>query len=569
MKRKIIIIITIFFITLSVYAITTKFNFSLETLSFNKSNTIMTNFNKDYTLTYKITDLDKELENEITSLTKKTTYLLLGEMGDGTETSEEYYNRHEDFLNLVYLPDIPKDSKTSTGYDENSREYKDYLVSSMTLPKVFLSLSEYGVIYNSYGDIQITTSSDLIISTIVLPNIKIKQVNPDNRSEYEYVTSNLILHYYFKELKNDYKLYYLYTELEDDLNLYFDNVASVEKLNTLAIIPPYENNSDIYDYSKLNSLSNETINNIYNANKQNIVYLTASYNNSVVKTANGIIIDDGLVVTTWKFLEHALINAQNIEITSGDKTLKLNGIVTIDPDIDIAILKLEDKTNNYVKLGNANNLQVSDVGINLLTSTGIGLTANSGILVANANYLETSIPISKDISGSPLFNLNGEVIGLNLGENVNTSISRFLKVEALKEIQDKFKSLNFEDIDTISFQDLKSKYYYISYNEEIIKNNIPKSKWKEFSKIGNIEKNINLELVKASYKDGIVSLRYKNSISNYTDSMNLSLEFIESLENSGFKNTLNTNTKKIYENKHYQVIIMKEFDYLIVVEVKL
>ena len=124
MKRKIIIIITIFFITLSVYAITTKFNFSLETLSFNKSNTIMTNFNKDYTLTYKITDLDKELENEITSLTKKTTYLLLGEMGDGTETSEEYYNRHEDFLNLVYLPDIPKDSKTSTGYDENSREYK-------------------------------------------------------------------------------------------------------------------------------------------------------------------------------------------------------------------------------------------------------------------------------------------------------------------------------------------------------------------------------------------------------------------------------------------------------------
>ena len=188
MKRKLIIIITIFFITVSVYAITTKFNFSLETLSFNKSSTIMTNFNKDYTLTYKVTDLDKELEDEITSLTKKTTYLLLGELGNSAEGSEEYYNRHEDFLNLVYLPDIPKNSETSTGYDENSKEYKDYLVSSMTLSKVFLSLSEYGIIYNSYGDIQITKSSDLIISTIVLPNIKIKQAKSSNPSEYEYIT---------------------------------------------------------------------------------------------------------------------------------------------------------------------------------------------------------------------------------------------------------------------------------------------------------------------------------------------------------------------------------------------
>lgn len=569
MKRKIIVIVTLFFITFSVYALTTKFNFSLETLSFNKSNTIMTNFNKDYTLTYKITDLDKELEEEITSLTKKTTYLLLGEIGTGAETSEEYYNRHEDFLNLVYLPDIPKDSKTSSGYDENSKEYKDYLVSSMTLPKVFLSLSEYGVIYNSYGDIQITKSSDLIISTIVLPNIKIKQTSSDNPSEYEYISSNLILHYYFKELKNDYKLYYLYTELEDDLDLYFDNVASVEKLNTLAIIPPYENNSDIYDYSKLNNLSNEVINKIYNTNKQNIVYLTANYNNSVVKTANGIIIDDGLVVTTWDFLEDALINAQEIMLTSNGETLIVQGIVTINPNIDLVVLKLTNKTNTYVKLGDTTNLKLYDASVSLATTLGVGVTSNAGIIIANANYLETSIPISKDISGSSLFNQNGELIGLKKGENTNTSMSRFIKSEALKEIQDKFKNLKFEDIDTISFQDLKAKYYYLNYNEEIIKNNIPARKWKEYSKIGNIENNINLELVKASYKNGIISLRYKNSIKNYANSRDLIANYLTELENSGFKNTLNTDKKIIYKNKKYQIIIMEEFDYLIIVEVKL
>ncbi len=569
MKRKIIVIITIFMMTLSVYAVNTNFTFNLDTLSFNKDKKVMDNFNKNYTLTYTISNFDKELEEKITSLTKKTTYLLLGEMGSNEESSEHYYKRHEDFLKLIYLPDIPKSDKSQTGYDEDSQEYKDYLISSMTLPKVFLSLTEHDIIYNSYGDIQITKNNDVIISSITIPNIKIKKASITNPKEYEYVETNLIIYYYFKEINNDYKLYYLYTELEDDLNFYLENVSATEKLNTLAIIPPYEANLEIYDYSKLKSLSNTTINNIYNNNKDKIVYLTANYNNTIVKMANGFFIGNGMVATTWSFLESALINGQDIILTANDKVLKIEGIVTVKPNLDIAILKLSEKTNTYVKLGSTTNLKANDVGINLSTSTGVGLTSNTGIILANSNYLETSIPISKNVAGSPLFNINGEVIGMNLEKNANTSVSRFLKGEALKEIQDKFANIDFENIDSISFQDLKEKYYYVNYNEEEIKNNIPSRKWKEYSKIGNIEKNINLELVKASYKDGIISLRYKNSIKNYVNSMDLIAPFKKDLLESGFKNTLDTSNKVIYENQKYKIIIMEEFDYLIVVEVKL
>ena len=78
-----------------------------------------------------------------------------------------------------------------------------------------------------------------------------------------------------------------------------------------------------------------------------------------------------------------------------------------------------------------------------------------------------------------------------------------------------------------------------------------------------------MELVKASYKDGIVSLRYKNNISDYISSMQLAASFKEQLVKDGYKEITNNPTKTIYKNNKYQVIIMDEFDYLIIVMVKL
>ena len=88
-------------------------------------------------------------------------------------------------------------------------------------------------------------------------------------------------------------------------------------------------------------------------------------------------------------------------------------------------------------------------------------------------------------------------------------------------------------------------------------------------KIGDIENNIKMELVKANYDNGIVSLRYKNKISDYISGMQLAASYKEQLVKDGYQEILNSSSKCIYQNKKYQIIIMDEFDYLIVVMVKL
>ena len=113
------------------------------------------------------------------------------------------------------------------------------------------------------------------------------------------------------------------------------------------------------------------------------------------------------------------------------------------------------------------------------------------------------------------------------------------------------------------------QFYYVKYNNEIIKNNISSRKWKQYSKIGDIEKTIKLELLKASYEDGVVSLRYKNEISSYISSMQLSGAFKGKLVEQGYEELLSGTKKSIYTNDKYKVIIIDEFDYLIVVVVKL
>ena len=106
-------------------------------------------------------------------------------------------------------------------------------------------------------------------------------------------------------------------------------------------------------------------------------------------------------------------------------------------------------------------------------------------------------------------------------------------------------------------------------NDETITNSIPKKQWNEFKKIGNIEKNVHLQLLKASYDDGVVSLRYDNSISKFLGNMQSVGSFITQLKKDGYKEVLNSETKKIYQNNKYKVIIMNEFDYLIIVMVRL
>lgn len=574
-KRYFILIIILSSLSLIIiYAIRANFNFDSTKIIFSnatKQKTIINKFDSKYDLSYSLKNKNKELEEEIIELTKKTTYLFLGDFNNENESIEEYYKRQKEFYDeMAAYNYFPKDESSNSGYDETNSLYKYVVASEMAIPQMFNTFNERNIIYNSYGSIEVTVSGDLILSTIVLQNVKMKVEDEINPMNYKMVKTNLIIHYHFIKIGKSFKLVNLYGEFADDVSNYLNELEDSEAKTAIAMSASYNSYfNNIYDFSKLNSLSEDDINNIYNNNLKNILYLRAYYNNKIVSNGNGVFINDGIILTTWSFLEKALMESQYLTVKDNLGTAyNLDGIITVNPNTNIAVIKLKEKSGTHVKLADKNDILIENPVITLSSKSGTGLTIQKGIVIENDDYIKTTIPLSESDEGSSIFDSKGCLIGINTSDIVNSSISISINLDAIKEVQKKFDSINFESIKTISFEELKNEYY-TKYDDEVILNDIPIKKWNKYKKIGNIEETIKLKLVKSSYKNGTLSLRYKNNIFDYISSMNLATSFKEQLINDGYNEIINSSSKCIYENKDYRIIVLDELNYLIIVMVKL
>ncbi len=572
--KKILSISVIIIVILSAttYAFTSKFNFNADMLSFSKESKkldVTSKFNTNYKLEKKLTSNENTTE-EIKNITKKTTTLLIGNPGDDEESEEEYYNRHKEYLELGLYNSFPKNKDYQSGYDETNPNYIYAIASELAVPQIFNQVEEINIQYNTFGNIKTSQKGDIVISTITLPNIMIKQENEENPMEYDTVKSNLTLTYYFLKIDNEYKLAYLYGETSEEIEEYLEEVNDLELSHGLAIAPSYDTNlREIYNFSKLDELTEQQIENAVNLNKENVVTIDAYYNTSIVSSANGFFISDGIVATTWTFIEEALVNAQFISVSNTTENYEIEGIITANPETNITLIKLKNKNGSRVNLQNDQEINIESPVIAITSKTGTGLTIQKGIVISKDEYIQTSIPLPENNQGSILVDaINGNVIGMNTKNENTSSTSPAIDYTILQEAQEKFKNLEFETIETTTFEKLKEEYYYTKYNDETIKNNIPKNQWKKYSKIGKIEENIKLKLVKANYKDGIVSLRYENTVQDVITSMQYSSKFQKELLNQGYTEKLRSEEKSIYENEEYQIILMEEFDYLIIVMVR-
>jgi len=558
--------------SITTYAFSSDFKFDSAIIKSNdngKTSKVINNFDQSYKLKNELADEGNE-ESEIEQMAKKTTMLLVGNPNTTEESEEDYYKRHKEYLKLGLYSSFPKDANSKSGYDETNENYRYAVASELAVPQLFNKINEIGIEYNSFGTIRVTNKGDIKIGNIVLPDVKLKKENTDNPMEYEKIDTNLILTYYFLKVENDYKLAYLYGETSDELEEYFDELDSLENAHGLSIIPSYDTNlREIYNYEKLDAITDSQIENISVQNENNIVTLGAHYNTSQILTANGFFIADGLVVTTWSFLEQALTQAQFITISNTKQSYEIEGIVTANPESDVAVIKLKEKNGSCINLESYENISEENAVVALSSKTGVGLTAQKGIITTKGKYIETSIPLTQQDQGSILVNANnGKVVGMNIKRSNTSSLSDYIDSNILKEIQDKFKNEKFENIKVVTFEEIKEQYYYTKYNDEVVKNNIPEKQWKKYSKIGNIEENIKLNLIKANYEDKIISLRYENKASDVITCMQYSSKFQKELINQGFKIKLESDDKCVYENKVYQVVIMEEFDYLIIVIVR-
>ena len=135
---------------------------------------------------------------------------------------------------------------------------------------------------------------------------------------------------------------------------------------------------------------------------------------------SGFIIDEkGIVVTN----NHVIQDAEDIIIrVNGNKEFKAK-VIGSDPLSDIAILQLETKEKfTPVKFGNSDNARIGDWVIAIGNPFGLGGTVTSGIISARnrsiglsryEDYIQTDASINSGNSGGPLFDMNGDVIGIN------------------------------------------------------------------------------------------------------------------------------------------------------------
>jgi serine protease Do len=131
-----------------------------------------------------------------------------------------------------------------------------------------------------------------------------------------------------------------------------------------------------------------------------------------------IIKENGIVITN----NHVIANADDILIKVDTKEYKAK-VVGADPYMDIAVLKMET-TDKFkpVKFGDSDKARVGDWVVAIGNPFGLGGTVTSGIISARNrdinltrydDFIQTDASINQGNSGGPLFNLKGEVVGIN------------------------------------------------------------------------------------------------------------------------------------------------------------
>ena len=157
-----------------------------------------------------------------------------------------------------------------------------------------------------------------------------------------------------------------------------------------------------------------------------------------------IIKENGMVITN----NHVIAGADDIVVKVDSKEFKAK-VIGADPYMDIAVLKMETKDKfKTVKFGNSDQARVGDWVVAIGNPFGLGGTVTSGIISARNrdigmtrydDFIQTDASINQGNSGGPLFNLNGEVVGINtaiIGQSGSIGIGFAIPSNAASKVID-------------------------------------------------------------------------------------------------------------------------------------
>ena len=155
---------------------------------------------------------------------------------------------------------------------------------------------------------------------------------------------------------------------------------------------------------------------IYKKNNKAVVVVVAydEKGNAISQGSGFIVRRDGAVVTNY----HVISKARSIEVKAGNKIFDVEGLILTDKESDLAILKVRAKDMPVVNLGVVGKVNIGESVYVISSPVGLENTISDGLLSGireidgKREILQITAPISPGSSGGPVFNINGEAIGV-------------------------------------------------------------------------------------------------------------------------------------------------------------
>lgn len=199
-------------------------------------------------------------------------------------------------------------------------------------------------------------------------------------------------------------------------------------------------------------------------NKAVVVIVTYDKKGESISQGSGFIVrQDGAIVTNY----HVIDDAGEIAVKVGDKVLKVEGLLHIDKENDIVILKVKGENLQTVKIGDVEKLNVGEKVYVISSPQGLENRISDGILsgireiTPQRKILQITAPISKGSSGGPVFNKSGEVVGiatyiLEEAQNLNFA----MPVNLIRDKISAEKVIALKDAGIVDYKETAEYWFY-------------------------------------------------------------------------------------------------------------
>lgn len=524
MKRILFIVITLLTFN-TVYA----FDIDVEKINVGSRSDSLT---KELDSSYKIDveDFDYSILND------EAAVKLVKNLINITSSKKEESEKIKEYTKLMYLP---SDNGTQT------------LSGVLFRDTYFSELRKYDIKEGYVSNVKTVPFNDDVLAFAYLKDTKVN----DKKSD-------VVFTYWLKKIDGEYKVYYPWLTVGEKLNDYFNRLAKEEDSGDII--------GDTYNSMSLEGngaimVEDDVIEKLYQKCKGNIVQITGMSDTGSNMYGSGFFIREGVIVTTWSLMQQFLSDSNYMYVNdvNGD-TYNVEGIIAAQVDYDVVVLKLNKNVGTPVKFRDSKGLKLDDKVFTINSKNNMGFSVNYGTYISLENgRLKNLMAISSSEVGSALFDVDGNVVGFNVKDQLYSELSYANSTNYLRELQDVLNKQDFNKIKYTNITDFKDRYY-LNFTEEKEYSLVPDKIWNKYKKVGNLEDNIKLKLVKASYTNNILSLRYHASSGESIDSIYLVSNYINELRKNGYELIQETDYMKVYENQEYQVIIKESFNYLIV-----